>query len=139
MAWPGSSGSAVGPAGQAHKGFGLGLAVEILSGVLPGAGIGPVTAGPVTAADQNVGHFFLALDVNAFRPAGDFAAAMDDLLAALTACPPLRAGHPVTYPGAPERAVRAERAARGVPLDGATFDGLLALAESLGIEPPDTP
>jgi LDH2 family malate/lactate/ureidoglycolate dehydrogenase len=125
--------------GAVHKGFGLALAVEILSGVLPGAGVGPATAGRATSVDQDVGHFFLVLDVNAFRPAGQFTAAMDDLLTTLTGCPPLQTGHPVIYPGIPERVARAERVARGVPVEEATVDRLVDLARTLGIEPPVTP
>ncbi len=61
-----------------HKGYGLATAVEILSAVLPGDG---------------VGHFFLALDPARFRAAGEFEAGVDALLDALRASRPLDAVH----------------------------------------------
>ncbi|MEA3345997.1 MAG: Ldh family oxidoreductase [Chloroflexota bacterium] len=66
-----------------HKGYGLALLVDILCGVLPGAGyldrIYPKDeeGHPLPA---NVGHFFGALNVDAFRPLVDFQALMDTFI-----------------------------------------------------------
>jgi uncharacterized oxidoreductase len=40
----------------------------------------------------------------------------------------------VLTPGEPERTTRAERLVKGVPLDDATWEELIAAAESLGID-----
>jgi L-2-hydroxycarboxylate dehydrogenase (NAD+) len=65
-----------------HKGYGLGMLVEILCGVLPGA----LYANQVyphaedgTPLPAGLGHVFGALRVDAFRPVEGFAASMDDL------------------------------------------------------------
>src|SRR5438445_12378519 len=53
-----------------HKGYGLAVLVDILCGALPGA----ATALDVYANERaaNVGHFFGAIDVRAFRPLSAF-------------------------------------------------------------------
>lgn len=51
-----------------HKGYGLGVMVEILSSILPR--IGPDTS--AGAPRPHIGHFFLALDPARFRPPGSF-------------------------------------------------------------------
>ncbi len=66
-----------------HKGYGLALMVDILSGVLAGAGY----ADRVNPKDKqgkmkpgDVGHFFGALLIEAFRPLDEFMAAVDGLI-----------------------------------------------------------
>lgn len=61
------------------KGFALALVVEALSGVLPGAAMGPEVGGTYVAAEKlsDVGHCFVALDPEAFAPG--FAERMDRL------------------------------------------------------------
>jgi (2R)-3-sulfolactate dehydrogenase (NADP+) len=65
------------------KGFALALLVEVLSGVLSGAAIGPQVTGTYLAADResNVGHCFMAIDPEAFAPG--FVTRMDGLVADL--------------------------------------------------------
>jgi LDH2 family malate/lactate/ureidoglycolate dehydrogenase len=81
------------------KGFALALLVEVLAAVLPGAAVGPEVAGTFVDSDRpsNVGHFFLALDPEAFGPG--FAQRMDQLAAALRAIEPVDAARPVRLPG----------------------------------------
>lgn len=52
------------------KGFALALVVEVLTGVLAGAAVGPGVTGTFSPSDQesDVGHSFWALDVDAFGP-----------------------------------------------------------------------
>lgn len=57
-----------------HKGFGLGLVVDILGGVLSGS----TSGGDVTVG--RTGCFFWALDVAAFMPVEEFRARVDALL-----------------------------------------------------------
>jgi len=61
-----------------YKGYGLAFLVDILCGVLSGAAYGPTvdeTFGNPEAGKTvfpNVGHFFLALDIQRFMPLGEF-------------------------------------------------------------------
>jgi len=91
------------------KGFALALLVEVLSGVLAGAAVGPEVAGTFTPSDResNVGHCFLALDAEAIAPG--FAARMERLAVDLR-----RAGG--RAPGDRRHAERARRQASGIDL-----------------------
>src|SRR4051812_32646362 len=60
-------GGSLAPVGG-YKGFGLALMVEVLSAVLTGAQFGP-NAGVVNGKE---GHFFLAIDPEAFMPRAEF-------------------------------------------------------------------
>ena len=68
---------------RGYKGYGLALLVDILCGVLPGAGYAD-TIYPKTPEGKplpaDVGHFFGAIKVSAFRPLDEFKATMDDII-----------------------------------------------------------
>ncbi|NLF02783.1 MAG: Ldh family oxidoreductase, partial [Anaerolineales bacterium] len=62
-----------------HKGYGLALMVEILCSVLSGAAYADLIKSKApdgTAVSPNLGHFFGALKVDAFRPLAEFEATM---------------------------------------------------------------
>jgi L-2-hydroxycarboxylate dehydrogenase (NAD+) len=69
-----------------YKGYGLSLMVDILCGVLSGAGFGPnvddVHGNPEAGKTvfPNVGHFFAAIDIGRFMPIEEFTARMDDYI-----------------------------------------------------------
>ncbi|PHK96002.1 malate dehydrogenase [Pseudoroseomonas rhizosphaerae] len=103
--------------GGGHKGYGLGLMVQILAGTLTGGALSVLhnrTAKP--GEPDNIGHFFLAIDPAAFRPPEAFEADLGELLATMRATPPTRADRPVLIPGEPEDAERAARLAAGIPV-----------------------
>ncbi len=60
-----------------HKGYGLALMVDVLSGALSGAATG--LGVDVNKEKPNVGHFFMAIDPSAFRPLEEFKRDMDRL------------------------------------------------------------
>lgn len=60
-----------------HKGYGLALMVDVLSGVLSGSATG--LGVDVNKEKPDVGHFFMALDPAAFRPLEEFKRDMDRL------------------------------------------------------------
>lgn len=107
------------------KGFALALLVEVLSGVLSGAAVGPEVVGTFTPADResNVGHCFLAIDPEALAPG--FAVRMDRLAADLRAL----GGR---APGDRRHAERARRLAEGVEVPAPL---LVELRERTGFEP----
>ncbi len=101
-----------------HKGYGLAVAMEILSSVLPGHG---------------VGHFFLAIDPRHFRDRGEFESDLDGLIDALHACTPLDPRRPVLVAGDPERAAAIERRANGIPLSRSLIEDLRGVARAAGV------
>jgi LDH2 family malate/lactate/ureidoglycolate dehydrogenase len=115
-----------------HKGYGLAVLVEVLSGILSGAAVGPDRS---SGADQNVGHFFLALDVRAFRPDG-FHQRMDGMLAALLDCPSRSPGEGVRYAGHGRARRQQERLRSGVPLPESLVDSLCELGKRLNVPAP---
>jgi L-2-hydroxycarboxylate dehydrogenase (NAD+) len=69
-----------------HKGYGLGVVVDILTGLLAGGMYGNLAQrNPPQDEKLRLGssHFFAALRVDYFRPVDEFKAAMDDMLRAL--------------------------------------------------------
>ncbi len=119
------------------KGSALAMLAEILGGVLAGASFAGDVRDPNTdfSAPQGVGHFFLALRVDAFLPLEEFAARMETLIARVKALPPAAGVAEVMYPGEPEARTAAERRAQGIPLPDATRVALAALAARLGVAP----
>lgn len=118
------------PAGG-PKGYGLGFLVEILSGVLTGAA---VTSGIGSMYDdfdrpQDVGHWLLALDAEAFLPLDALRSRMDALVAEAHAVPPAPGHDAVLVPGEPEERTRARRLRDGIELPEATVREL----DELGI------
>jgi len=106
------------------KGFALALLVELLSGVLAGAGVGPDVSGTFEDSDResDVGHSFWALDPGAF---GDgFAGRVERLAAGI---------HELggRLPGERRHAERERRQADGVELPGPLVAELRELAETM--------
>ena len=120
---------------SSHKGYGLGLLVEVLTGVLAGGPTGP-GVGNLTfraaAAYPDVSHVVVVLDpsrLGAPVAVGDSLAA---LLGGLRAMAPLDDEVPVRTPGQRAAAETARRRKDGVPLDPETHAALAALADRVG-------
>jgi LDH2 family malate/lactate/ureidoglycolate dehydrogenase len=118
------AGGAILPAGG-HKGFALGILVEVLGGVL--AGEGCACAGD----DPGNGVVLVVLDPGEAFPAGTARA-----VAAIEAAEPADGFERVRVPGAAELAAMAVREVEGIPIPAATWSALLAAARSVGVEPP---
>jgi ureidoglycolate dehydrogenase (NAD+) len=121
-----------------YKGTGLAIMVEVLSGVLAGAALTGQIAALHTATDrpQDLGHFHLALDPEAFGGRAAFEARLAGLLAELEAAPAAAPGGEVLLPGEPEARERARRERDGVPLTPPVAAGLRALGRRLGVPEP---
>lgn len=113
-----------------HKGYGLSLLIDILAGVLSGAGslrqVGSLHH--QTDRCQNVGFLFLALNPALIRDAGTFASAMQHFVETMKTCPPLDDGDPVLLPGELEARTRAERMASGIPVPERIMEELYAFS-----------
>lgn len=122
------------PVGGA-KGFGLSMAIDVLSGVLTGAGFGPTVNNMYENWDepQNVGHLFVALDIERFIPLPAFLERIGAYIDALKAAPRTEGVDELLYAGELEHR-RAEAArAHGVELPAALVEDLNALAERLSV------
>ena len=111
-----------------HKGFGLGLAVQILCGILSGHGYTPAIA-PGTMT-----HFLMAIDIAAIRPADEFKAMMDDMIEAIHNSP-TQPGHEQIYiAGEIEWGNYNERSRNGIPLHKEVVAWLNEIAAEVGFE-----
>ncbi|AHH95182.1 Ldh family oxidoreductase [Kutzneria viridogrisea] len=124
LRWLGGS-----PETGSYKGFGLGLLVEVLAALLPGAALGPVSDSG--GRDEDIGVLALVIAPEVLRPGGSFAADSARLFRALLDCPPVDPAQPVRYPGWPEAERAARNRVRGIPLPRALFEELSALAPEL--------
>lgn len=112
-----------------HKGYGLGVVVDVLSGVLSGAGVA-VGQG----LGGQVGHFFAALRVDLLRPIEAFKAGMDEYLKALRETPAAPGHDRVYYAGLMEHETEVERRRDGIPLHRDVVGYLDRLAGELGLD-----
>ena len=120
-----------------HKGYGLGVMVDILSGVLSGGVYGNVldrTSGR-ERKETNTGHCFAAIDIKRFRPLGDFTAAMDDMLQALHDTPRADGQERVYTAGEPEAETERVRRTQGIPIAPALVRQCNEIAAGLGVKP----
>ncbi|HEU5433268.1 MAG TPA: Ldh family oxidoreductase [Thermomicrobiales bacterium] len=118
-----------------HKGYSLAVIVDTLCGPLAsaawGVGIGGIRG---DARPANLGHWFLAWRIDAFRDPAAFFADVTAMLAELRAAPTAPgAPCPVLAPGDPEIVAQRESAALGVPLAAPVVAELRALADTLGL------
>jgi L-2-hydroxycarboxylate dehydrogenase (NAD+) len=119
-----------------HKGYGLALLVDILCGVLPGAGYAN-TVYPKSPAGKplpaNLGHFFGALRVDAFRPLDEFKATMDDLMQRLKNSPKADDQERIYIHGEKEFEIEQERRINGVSLHPKVIADMEAIAKDMGV------
>ena len=111
-------------ASEGHKGYGLSVMVEILSGILTGLGFGLDPSGR-----HNDGCFIAAFDVNAFRPLEEFKREVTEFARYLSDTPPADGFDRVYYPGELEHIRTQQRLSDGVPVEDATWGRLGELSE----------
>lgn len=122
-----------------HKGYCLGSVVDIFSAVLSGANYGPwvppfvaFLQPPADPVGQGIGHFFGAMRVDAFRPAVEFKAHMDNWITTFRNANAVE-GKRVLIPGDPERETSAERLLEGIPLLEPVVRDLETVGKKFGV------
>jgi LDH2 family malate/lactate/ureidoglycolate dehydrogenase len=120
------------------KGSALALTVELLSGILAGAGmsheVGPYYQ--TLKRSVNPGHIFAALDIARFQPMETFLARVGDLVRTMKAARRRTGCDEVLYPGEVRARQAAQHAREGVPLSPETVRALEGLSQRLGLERP---
>ena len=124
-----------------HKGYALGAIVDIFSAVLSGANYGPWVPPFVAFLDPNpnpvgegIGHFFGAMRIDAFRPADEFKAHMDNWIGRFRNAKPTQGNERVIIPGDPERELETERRISGIPLLAPVVEDLIQLGDRFGVK-----
>lgn len=100
------------------KGYAISMFIDIFAGVLTGAGFGKYVNNMYTNWEQpqNVGHFFLALDIDKFIPINAFKARMDDYIQSLKQEPKAQGVNEILIPGELERRQTLKRKEEGIVL-----------------------
>jgi L-2-hydroxycarboxylate dehydrogenase (NAD+) len=113
------------------KGYGLGLAFELLVGAVTSSALGRAVGGTLDVTSVcNKGDLFLCLDPRAFG-AADFVARMTAYLAELRATPAQAGFDSVMIPGDRARAERSRRLDGGIAVADSVWDSLQALRTRL--------
>ena len=115
------------------KGFGVSLMVEMLAGIITGAGVGDGVASiykDFTRAGDN-GHFLMALDIARWMDLDSYHARFEGLVAAIKA-----SGDGVLLPGEVRWEHYRESLANGVVLEGRTAEAAANLAAQAKLAPP---
>ncbi|MCM0018376.1 MAG: Ldh family oxidoreductase [Tagaea sp.] len=101
-----------------HKGYGLGVMVEVLASLVSGSKVGGATLGTnARGPTLDIGHTFLVLDARGlFEDPSSFGAAVDLFGEHLRSTSPIDPGSPVMAPGDPERRIYFERKRSGIPV-----------------------
>lgn len=121
------------------KDFALGLVVEVLSGVLTGAGYSKRLHSFYrdTGRPGNLGHLVIALCPDIFMPRETFLQRMEHLIELLMSSGDMSPESPVRIPGEKRwHSHRRNRALGVVPLDKETAAALEGLAQRVGLAPP---
>ena len=112
-----------------HKGYGLALAIDMMAGVLTGAGFAGGVKSMLQQGNepQHVGHFMMVIDPIRFMPWECFAARMKELRDSMRAAPPLDPQQPIMIPGEPEARIEQQRRVEGIPMPEDAFELLKGL------------
>ena len=117
---------------QPHKGFALGLMVEIFAGALSGGVC--IREKPINQIGNCV--FEIIIDPRHVGGGEHFAREVLDLVKFVRDCPRVEGVSEILLPGDPERKTAAERMAQGIPLDDGNWKQLAQLAEKLKVPLP---
>ncbi len=116
-----------------HKGYGLGMLVDILCGVLSGGAFGPNLPVVTDTREGAISHWFGAFRVDAFRDVDRFKADMDTELQAFKRSARIPGQDRIYVAGEIEFEKTAFHREHGVPVHVKVWDGLEKLAGELNI------
>jgi LDH2 family malate/lactate/ureidoglycolate dehydrogenase len=109
-----------------YKGYGLGLMVEVLGGLLSGAGISCLPG-----YDSANGTMLLAIDTARFVPEDVLSSQMGAFAERISSSLPAQGFDRVLLPGEPERIAEAQRSRNGISIPETTWAELQQLRQTL--------
>lgn len=116
------------------KGSGLAMAVDILSGILTGAGYGPHLHDLYEFdAPQGIGHFMGAIDISHFIDMELFKSTMDTFSDEIKHLKKAEGVDEITLPGERSLQNMADNSVKGISLPDAVYQELVALGKPYGL------
>jgi L-2-hydroxycarboxylate dehydrogenase (NAD+) len=116
-----------------YKGYGLALLVEILCGILSGGNFLTQVGSVANPAPTGVSHFFLSMNIEAFRPVIDFKKHMDAMIQLLKASPLAVGADDIKIAGEKEFEYARFNEKHGVPLIKPIVDDLVKEGNNIGV------
>lgn len=119
-----------------HKGYGIALMIDILSGILGGGAYGP-HLGPLwnnSETYQNLGFFLLAIDIASFRDIEDFKAQIDQMIDEIKASKSAPDTDEILVPGEIELRNEEYNREHGILVGSGVLHDLEALRRELSLE-----
>jgi uncharacterized oxidoreductase len=117
---------------QAYKGFGLGLAIDLLAGALSGGWCTRPNPEPPLGNDV----LFIVFESNRFSGSEYFLREVTAAAAHVRSCPTAQSSREILLPGDPERKTTALRTQDGIPIDEGNWKQLVDLANRLRVPVP---
>lgn len=117
------------------KGSGLSMVIDILSGVLTGAGYGPTIRSMYDNWEepQDVGHFMLVVDIDRFLPLSAFTDRLADYIDTMKRQPRAPGVDEILHAGEPEHRLQAAALAHGIDLPDVLVADLTAMGAHAGM------
>ncbi|MFY0545406.1 Ldh family oxidoreductase [Brevibacillus sp. H7] len=118
------------------KGYGIAMFIDILCGVLTGAGFGESVCSLYDNWEhsQNVGHVFLAIEINRFMPLDLFRQRMDTYIRQVKAVPKADGISEILIPGELELRTMKQRKLTGIPLAPPIVRELKEMGSAYGVD-----
>ena len=118
---------------RGYKGYGLAMLVDILSGVLSGSAFGKNVADPKINKPANVGHFFAAIRLDAFRDPMDFKKDLEALFEQLKSAEKAEGQERIFIHGEKEFELAEKYKKEGIPLLEEIVKSLVQAGNEIGI------
>jgi LDH2 family malate/lactate/ureidoglycolate dehydrogenase len=114
-----------------HKGFGLAVAIDILSGVLTGSGFSDGVKSMLQQWNepQHIGHFFITIDPSLFMKFETFENRMKNLYKKLKSARRISSDVSIHLPGERSAETEKHRMKHGIPIDVKTLENLHGFAQ----------
>ena len=113
-----------------YKGYGLGLVVDMLAGVLTGAG----SSQDMTSGWLTNGVFIMVLKIDNFVPLEDFKDRVDRLVKSIKNSPKAEGFEEILIPGEPEIYERERRLRSGIPISEKAWQPLVQACKQYGLD-----
>jgi L-2-hydroxycarboxylate dehydrogenase (NAD+) len=124
-----------------HKGYGMGILVDVLTGALAGSTIGlSVRQGAAEADDPDhfgQSFFMLAIDISRFVPVHEYRASIDKLVRDAKSVAPADGFDEVLLPGEIEHRNELRRREEGIPLYDEDWQAIVSGLRAAGLDADD--